>query len=367
MAVFRPTPGSAWWVDITLPRVGRLKKNTGTHDKREAQRREGMLRDLSEAAQDDLLRALVANVVSVPDLVAAKRAGKLDGNHALTDVKLRAPLWDAFSETLTERTVPGAETLRRYKTSIAALNTATGGTGPLLCVGDLIAFDWPELRKQWGKSPADWNHLRRMLSRFLSLYLGDKYHPIRRQFMQRMPQANEGNGRISALSLERFRAMLGHVPEHMRPALMVLLLTGMRRGEYFRCEKAHLRPDLFAVQVPGTKTKGSAALVAVDPTQWDWIERGIPAPIGYQRLRMAWAEAAKKIGAPGIRLHDIRHLSLSLSLAGGAKVNETQRHARHATPMQTLQYTQLDDSRNAAAGIARALTAGTTGEPSHDD
>jgi integrase len=361
VSVYQPTPGSDFVIDVELPRVGRIKRSSEARDRREAVRREGMLRDLSEDGQDELLRALKLKVISVGDLVNAKRAGKLGGNRALTDIKLRSPLRRALLDTLTPQAVPGFETLRRYETSYDALFRAVeGNPEALVYVGDLLAFDWPELRRRWGKSPADWNHLRRMLSRFLTLYLGDKYHPLRRQFMQLMPAANEGPGRLSALSLATFREMLAHVPEHTRPAYMTLLLTGMRMGEYLRCGKSHLRADLFAVNVPGTKTKGSAALVAVDPTQWDWIERGVPAPIKYQGLRMWWKKAARLVGAPDIRLHDIRHLSLTLALSGGAKVNEAQRHGRHATPTQTLQYTQLDDSREAAAGIARALTAGTT-------
>jgi integrase len=372
VSVYQPTPGSDFVIDVELPRVGRIKRSSEARDRREAVRREGMLRDLSEDGQDELLRALKTKVVSVGDLVNAKRAGKLTGNHALTDIKLRAPLFEAIRNTLTPRTVPGAATLRRYRTSAVSLaafeNDESIHFGRIEYVGDLLAYDWSEARRWWatgtahdrGKSAADWNHLRRMLSRFLTLYLGDKYHPLRRQFMQLMPAANEGPGRLSALSLATFREMLAHVPEHTRPAYMTLLLTGMRMGEYLRCGKSHLRADLFAVNVPGTKTKGSAALVAVDPTQWDWIERGVPAPIKYQGLRMWWKKAARLVGAPDIRLHDIRHLSLTLALSGGAKVNEAQRHGRHATPTQTLQYTQLDDSREAAAGIARALTAGTT-------
>lgn len=364
MAVYRPTSGSAWWVDVILPRVGRVKKNTGTHDKREATRREALLRDLSDDAQDELLRALVANVVSIPDLVASRRSGKLNGGQALTDVKLRASLLVSIAATLTERTVSGRHTLARYRTSVDALVDSEAGE-QLVYVGDLLAFDWSALRQRWGKSAADWNHLRRMLSRFLTLYLGDKYHPLRRQFMQAMPLANEGNGRLSALTLERFRAILGHAAEDTRPAFMTLMLTGMRMGEYLRCRPEHLRADLFAVQVPGTKTKGSAALVAVHPTQWDWIERGVPSPLRYKALRLRWKAAARAAGVPDVRLHDIRHLSLTLALSGGAKVNEAQRHGRHATATQTLQYTQLNDSREAAAGIARALTAGTQETQSH--
>jgi integrase len=97
------------------------------------------------------------------------------------------------------------------------------------------------------------------------------------------------------------------MPEHARAGAVVLVATGMRLGEYMRTTKDHLRPSTLGIDVPGTKTKASKAMIRVDERLWPWIEAGIPAPLKEGWLRRYWQRAYKKLGFKDLRLHDLRH------------------------------------------------------------
>ena len=47
-------------------------------------------------------------------------------------------------------------------------------------IEDLKSIDWALLHRNWPAGSADWNRLRSAVSRFLTMTLGDKYHPFRR-------------------------------------------------------------------------------------------------------------------------------------------------------------------------------------------
>jgi hypothetical protein len=61
-------------------------------------------------------------------------------------------------------------------------------------VRELSRVNWADLRQAWSNGPADWNHLRRAVSRFLTMILKDKYHPFRRTVMDSFPKASEPLG-----------------------------------------------------------------------------------------------------------------------------------------------------------------------------
>jgi integrase len=207
----------------------------------------------------------------------------------------------------------------------------------------------------WPDSEADYNHMRRMLSRALTLLLGDVMHPARRAILKRIPRAKEARTRKADLSVPRFLEIIEKVPADRRAPYWTMLITGMRTGEYLRCGREQLRADLHAVDVPGRKTEGSAALVSVDPSLWHWVEAGIPSPRQYKWLREHWKRAARAAGYPTIRLHDIRHATANAGLAGGASLADVQALMRHADPAMTMDYAATTQSRAAARGLAKVL------------
>lgn len=372
MSVGKPHPGSPYWCDFTLPEpFRRVQVNTHQRTKPDARAVEAVLRELYRSGQYQTLRAVIAGELRAPDVLAAKRERRLDSDALYADLKLRAPLW-ATLQRLFGDARRGTQR-HRYLTSAAKLERLElEGLGTTARVVDLGAVDWEAVLDAWPDSEADFNHARRMVSRALSLLLGDSMHPARRAIVKAIPRAREARSRKAELSVARFLEILAHVPAeaepkgaragrtytrraNLRAAYLTMFITGMRTGEYLRCGHAHLRPDLHMVDVPGRKTDGAAALVAVDPSLWHWIEDGVPSPLAYKWLRLQWKRAAKAAGYPGIRLHDIRHLTATAGLLGGATLAEVQALMRHADPAMTMDYAATSQSRAAARGVAKVL------------
>ena len=364
MSVYRPTKGSDYVVDREFLMDGvllRIKATTWTSDHKEALRREALLVELHRGGQFELLRALKEGDITVLDLVAAKLERRLwvpDAHREITD---RRNLWDVLASCI-ELGSATERTKGRYRLSLKKLR-GTGVLGADATMRTLTAVNWTALKAQWVGSGSDWNHMVRMLSHALTLYYGDVFAPQRRRLMAKIPKAREPRARMAVLSLELFRRMVAKTPPHVRAVYWTLLLTAMRAGEggeYFRSTVGHLDADELLVRVPGTKTTGSAAAVAVHPDDWHWVAAGIPAPRQYRWVREHWKRAARACGRPEIRLHDIRHLSIRLALDGGASLSDAQAHARHDDPKMTMDYARIEQSRRAADAIRLALSEPTT-------
>lgn len=361
MSVYKPTPGSDWVIDREFLLDGasvRIKASSWTGQKREALVREALLVDLHRAGRFALIRALKAGEVTVLDLVAAKEERRLYVPDALREITDRRSLWDVLGACI-ELGTAGEKTKKRYRLSLAKLR-ASGALGDTATIRTLQAVNWAALKTQWGGSASDWNHMVRMLSHALTLYYGDVYAPARRQLVAKIPRAKEPRSRLAVLSLALFRQIVGKTPAIVRPTYWTLLLTGMRagaEGEYFRCGPEHLDRAEHLVHVPGTKTLGSRASVAVHPEDWHWVEAAIPAPRQYKWVRLHWKRAAIACGRGDVRLHDIRHLSIRLALDGGAPLADVQAHARHEDPTMTMDYARIESSRRAADAIRKALVA----------
>ena len=148
-------------------------------------------------------------------------------------------------------------------------------------------------------------------------------------------------------------------PEHVRAAYVLLAATGLRVGEYLRLTKAHLKPNTFSIDVPGTKTRASAAPVRVDERLWRWVEAGVPSPLRYKWLRLHWKRALKAAGADTtLRLHDLRHACAQWLVDAGQSEASVQTTMRHSQASMTRQYAmQRDRGENARAMADILLSA----------
>jgi integrase len=199
--------------------------------------------------------------------------------------------------------------------------------------------------------------LRQAVSHFLTIHLGDLYHPLRRSVVsvQAFPKRVEME-RVPDLDLTTFWRVVGRAPEHVRPAFVALVVLGLRTGEYFRLREHHLHPLTKQVSVPGTKTAGSAAVLRVAAELWPWITAAVPAPVAYTWLRKYWKRALKAAGADTtLRLHDLRHLTAQVLVNAGQTEASVQTTMRHATPSMTRRYARQKDRGENAAALARAM------------
>ena len=201
-------------------------------------------------------------------------------------------------------------------------------------------------------------HVRRLLSRFLSLYLQSKTHPVREEILSKIPRAVEVE-RTTELTPAEFHALVAAAREDLKAPLWTLVLTGMRMGEYLRCTVDDLRPARCAVRVPGSKTAASTGLVFVDPDDWHWIEAGIPSPLQYKAFRLAFKAALEAAELPGTtRLHDLRHAHGQWAVQGGAPEAMVQVSLRHTQASTTRRYTKAHGS---AVGTALRTMLNTNG------
>ena len=273
---------------------------------------------------------------------------------------LQRPLWAVVTETLPR--MGASEGIRkRYEVSLAALRRKLGLTlGEHPQILDLERIQWRELRDKWGRSPSDWNHLRRAMSAFLTTLLDDKFHPFRRRIVGRIPIAVEAP-RVPDVTPLVFWRILRHVPDSYQACFVAIAATGMRVGEYLSCTRFCLRAATFTVSVPGTKTATSAEDVAVHPTLWPYVAAAIPSPLCYKALRRHWRAACKKEKVD-VRIHDLRHCYGQWVVDEGVPEAKVQSALRHKTAAMTRRYTKTKEKGDVAAAVGRALLSAQSSE-----
>jgi integrase len=351
-------------IDRVFPGIGRIALACGTTLRTERTKIAGLLTRLYDHPDlRPLLRALKSGDVTLPELLAA------DAENRLADLKgerrrLERPLWPAVEAWTPE---DGTPTQRRYAVSFRQLKRANVLAAEAT-VADLAAVDWPAVERGWEGSGADWNHLRRALSKFLSDLLETddvpgQDHPFRVRLLRKrsgnrpplFPRRAE-RPRVPDLSPALFWQVVNHVPELVRPQLVTLAGTGLRVGELLRLTETDLLPATCAIRVPGTKTAASAATLPVDPSLWPWVVAAVPAPVQYKWLRTYWKRGLKAAGAdPTLRLHDLRHCTGQWLTDAGRPEASVQRTLRHASPAMTRRYTMQRDRGEDARTMAGIL------------
>lgn len=344
------SPGGCLRFDRVFRGVGRIQRSSGTRKRTEFNRRDGILTKLHENSQLEALRAVQRGDLSLEELVMIDRQNRLGQADALMALNRR--LWIEVDAVWPAKTL--TVTSKRYRTSLAALQKKLGRGETRMTIQQLQKLNWPGLFRSWGKSPTDWNHMRRAVSAMLTLVLKDPDHPFRKELMKKIPVAKE-HGRVPELTVQAFWKVVSKLPEHAKPGIITLAATGMRVSEYLHCTKGHLRPGIFGVQVPGTKTEESAAVIRVAEWLWPWVVKAIPAPIGHNWLRKYWYRACKAAKAPPTTLHDLRHCYGQWAVEGGANESDVQTALRHTSLNMTRRYTKQKEKGNAAAAVGKVM------------
>jgi len=351
----------AFQFDRRFPGVGRIKKSSGTDSVREYHRRDSILTKLFETSALEVLRAFKAGTITIEEIVEADR-----GNNAAMSLSRMATgqrLPDAIVKAL-PKMGRASTTRERYQWSLEKLLREA----PVLSVATVTAlssFDWDALNAQWSAGAADWNNMRRALSRFLTVHLGDKYHPLRRSIMTRVPQRKE-TPRAPDQSPELFLRLVEAMPAPARPCFMTLALTGMRVGEYIHADATALRPESKSVAIAGKTGEG---IVYLTDEGFALASAAIPCPLGpppkpgewnnrtvrYRRLRRIYKQAQEALGVKGLTLHDLRHLFGQTAADAGVPTVQTQAQLRHSDPKMTRRYEMPAQARQAAEAVAKQL------------
>ncbi|MBY0490670.1 MAG: tyrosine-type recombinase/integrase [Gemmatimonadaceae bacterium] len=327
--------------------------NAQSRDPKVIARRERLVDQLIADAQLEVLLALQAGTLPIEVVEAHAREYGLAGAGLKAQLVLSQPLWDLVEATLPRMGRADATRLR-YTLSSQQLRARLEGAESLR-VRDLQTIDWEALLEVWPGGPSDWMHLRRFVSRFLSLVLGGKWHPMRHAILERIPTQQEAE-RVTDLTPAQFLTILEHAREDLRAPLMTLVLSGMRMGEYLACDETHLLPATHEIAVPGTKTKAAAGRVSIDPSLWHWVEFGVPSPVRYRQFVKLFKDAVVAAELPRtLRLHDLRHAHGQWAVAEGVPEAFVQVSLRHTQAATTRRYTKSGNLASVAKGLAGAL------------
>lgn len=167
-------------------------------------------------------------------------------------------------------------------------------------------------------------------------------------------EANPMDGVLLPKGQRRMNRVLD--PDELRPLLrihdrtaamiVVLVLTGMRRGELARLQWEHVHGD--RLMVPGTKNAASLAAVPLADLAREAIEaqprRGpyvftteSGRPLSPRNMTRDIRARLREHGVPDtVRLHDLRGTFISLLVESGADIATVMAMARHASVRTTL-------------------------------
>jgi integrase len=321
----------------------------------EHKQRDALLTKLYTTGRLELLRALKRGDLTINELYAADMAGTLTA-FAPTDVVLKRPLWttlDAWQPTCAR--APATRT--RARVAIRALRR-TRVLGDGATVADLATVDWARLRNTaFATHPTSWNHVRRTISRFLTMVLRDKFHEYRRRVLAQWPRAEEPE-RVPDLPPALFWTILGYVAEPLRPCYVTMVAAGLGPKEFCGCRDTDLLPHSTALRVTGAKVgRQGEALVYFTADTWPWVKAAVPCPVSQGALAAHWKRACRAAGHPELRLYDLRHCYAQWLTNAGVPEWSVQVGMRHKTGAMTRKYAkQVNRGQNAATLAAVLLT-----------
>jgi integrase len=80
--------------------------------------------------------------------------------------------------------------------------------------------------------------------------------------------------------------------------------------------------------------------------------------------RRVWRPTTRTVGLEGLRFHDLRHTSATLSIAAGASTRELMARMGHSSSAAALRYQHVMAGRDAAIAAASSLAERPPSAPS---
>lgn len=339
--------------------------------RREFDYRDGLLTKLWDRGQKDVILAFARKDIDIEDIVAADRLNRLNG--LASDIATLKPLWKTWEEIIprlrTDRGKPiSAASRANYTYSMKRLRNLDVLPESAL-IADLEKVDWTGPYQDWDASPAAWNHLGRALSRFLTVVLGDKFHPLRRRVAREFPKMDE-HPRMPSLSVTQFMRVVDMLPPHYQAPFLVLAATGMRLGELMALTTVDLdsapttvkldgqEVKVYGVSIRDAKTPAGVRKIYVAETFWPYVLATVPVQISHWYLRDVWTAAVDRAfpeGNADLRIHDLRHFAAQNLSNLGVPEAQIQAQLGHADPNMTRMYSMQTARAEVAAKMALVL------------
>ncbi len=332
----------------------RINRASGATTAAEHRKRDAFLTWLDDTSRLDILGGIATGRLTIKEAYAAHCAGKLA--FAVNEVVLDRPLWDAVRQWLPgSAKAPG--TRDHYEKALRSLQRyAAQDLPPAARIRDLALVDWQAVYNRWPAGPVSWNRMRGALSRFLTMMVGDKWDPFRRGVISRMPHAEEGEGRVPDLPVDRFWEILDHVPESLRPLYVLMVATGVEPG---LMETARLLPHSQSLAVTGAKKgRQGETTIPLSPEIWEWARAAVPCPFTRDYLYRQWKKACRAAGSGELTLYALRHCYGQWLVNAGVPQSVVQVGMRHKTAAMTARYVRQRDRGVNAQAITAVLFGG---------
>ncbi len=161
----------------------------------------------------------------------------------------------------------------------------------------------------------------------------------------------ENNERLRFIEKEEINKLLNNCCEHLKPIVIVALLTGMRKGEILRLKWHDIdikRNIIYILETKSGKKREVPMNTIVQKTiigvlknpesQYVFCDRdGNP----YGDIKKSWLTAVKKSGIVNFHFHDLRHTFASHLVMSGVDLNTVRELLGHKTLEMTLRYSHL--------------------------
>nr|WP_163500548.1 site-specific integrase [Halomonas socia] len=154
------------------------------------------------------------------------------------------------------------------------------------------------------------------------------------------------NERHVYLTEQELAELLAVVPERYqveREAILLAMLTGMRRGELMALESRNVYNGRIVLKPNQTKN-GKPRIIPLTEEALPLVE-ALPFDTTGDRVRGAFEKAREKIGHPDIRFHDLRHCYASLLASKGEALTSIRDLLDHSSLTVTSRYAHADPAR----------------------
>ncbi len=161
---------------------------------------------------------------------------------------------------------------------------------------------------------------------------------------------------------ERNRELLPtllHYGDHLTPAVVLSMNTGLRRGELLklRWRSVDFARRLLTVEGPDSKTRQTRHVPLNDEAMRvleSWREQSGDGPRVFEvstGFKTAWGHILKRVNIVGFRWHDLRHHFASRLVQHGVPLNTVRDLLGHSSIAMSLRYAHLapDQRREAVA------------------
>lgn len=352
-------------IDRVIPGVGRVALRTGARTIAEQRARVALFDRLVEAGQIDAIRLLVDGDISWTELRQAQRKNRLHSDTLAADVALARNLWIAVAATL--KRMGKAESSRvRYELAFDQLKRLAVDFLPgNALVKDLKGLPWADVFLSMHElSPASRNRVRSAVSAFLTVFLGDKFHPFRRDVMKAIGGMEDEHTPPKEISVDEFWTNLTATDEAVQPSILTMAGAGLRVGEFLLCDEFSAK-RLPIIWLPGGKTGADETVIAdallpfakqaipCNIAPRPKVNRGVQFDARYKRIYKAMRAASAKTGIPWSP-HYLRHLYAKLATDSLPQVL-AQQGLRHATPAMTAHYAKRKTTARVASVVGDAL------------